>query len=84
MEIQNIAVNHIRKGQTMHSFPNIFVLKLELVRLLGILNSIKESKKSTFSDNEKHIKIYTFYYIEIVFLMTYSESAKTIKENKNI
>ena len=62
-----------------------FVLTLELVRFSWILNSIKESKKSTFSDNEKHIKVYTFYYINIVFLMTYSESAKKKeKENKSI
>ena len=33
--------------------------------------------KKFFSDNEKHIKVYTFYYLKKVCLMTYSESAET-------
>ena len=59
-----------------------FALTLELVRFLWILNSTKEFLKSTFSDNEKHIKVYTFYHINIVFPINYSESAKKKKKEE--
>ena len=73
----------LRKVKHCTHFLIWFALTLELVLFLWILNSTKESKKKTFSDNEKHIKVYTFYYINMVFPMAYSESAKN-KEVYNL